>query len=104
MPSTDLTEYLDDRASPMRPDRVLRVDVIKLDGLTPIETSFDEILRAMRAEEAVSVWRAEYEHIEHPFPGTEFLTSRPVIMKTKILGALHKVSPSRFFILVERVV
>ena len=96
MPSTDLTEYLDDRANLMRQDRALRVDAIKVDSLTPTELAADEIVRAMRAEEAVSIWGAEHEHIEHPFPGMEFLTSRSVIMKTKVFDVLHKV---RFFYL-----
>jgi len=51
----------------------------------------------MRAEEAVSVWRAEYKHIEHPFSGMEFLTSGPVVMKMKVFDVLHRVSPGQFF-------
>jgi len=39
---------------------------------------------------------AEHEHIEHPFPGTEFLTSRSVIMRTKVFNLLHKVRSGCF--------
>ena len=49
----------------------------------------------------VSVWGAEHEHIEHPFPGMEFSTLRPVIMKTKVFNVLHNVTSGRIFILVE---
>ena len=91
MSSTDLTGYLDDRANLIKQDRALRVDATKLDGLTPTEAAAEKIVRAIRAEEEVSVWGAEHEHIEHPFPGMEFLTSRSVIMRTKVFNLLHKV-------------
>jgi len=66
-----------------------------------MRSSLPSKLRAMRAEGAVSVWGAEHEHIEHPFPGMEFSTARPVVMKTKVLDVLHKVTSGRFSILVE---
>ena len=97
MSSTDLGGYLDDRAKLIKQDRALRVDAVKLDNLTPTEAAAEEIVRGMRAEEAVSVWGAEHEGIEHPFPGMEFLTSRSVIMKTKVFNVLHKVRPRFFF-------
>jgi len=96
MSSNDLSVYLDDRARLIKQDRALRVDAVKLDNLAPTEAAADEIVRAMRAEEAVSVWGVQHEHIEHPFPGMEFLTSRSVIMKTKVFNVLHKVRPSAF--------
>ena len=98
MPSIDLSRYLDDRANLIRQDRALRVDAIKLDDLTPTEAAADRIVRAMRADEAISVWGAEHERIEHPFPGMEFLTSRSVIMKTRVFNVLHKVRSGSFFL------
>ena len=92
MPSVDLSEYLADRDKLMKQDRALRVDAVKLDDLTPTEAAAEQIVRDMRAEEAVSVWGVEREGIEHPFPGMEFLTSRSVIMRTKVFNVLHKVS------------
>lgn len=91
MSSIDLSVYLDERDKLIKQDRALRVDAAKSDVLTSTESAADAIVRAMRAEEAVSVWGAEHEGIEHPFPGMEFLTSRAVIMKTKVFDVLHKV-------------
>jgi len=91
MSSTDLSGYLADRVKLIKQDRALRVDAVKLDNLSATEVAAEEIVRAMRAEEAVSVWGAEHEDIEHPFPGMEFLTSRSVIMRTKVFNVLHKV-------------
>ena len=91
MSPTDLTTYLADRDTLIKQDRALRVDANKLENLSATEAAAEEIVRALRAEEAVSVWAAEHEDIEHPFPGMEFLTSRSVIMKTKVFDLLHKV-------------
>lgn len=91
MSSIDLSAYLDERDKLIKQDRALRVDAAKSDTLTSTESAADAIVRAMRAEEAVSVWGADHEGIEHPFPGMEFLTSRAVIMKTKVFDVLHKV-------------
>ena len=53
MPSVDLSEYLADRDKLMKQDRALRVDAVKLDDLTPTEAAAEQIVRDMRAEEAV---------------------------------------------------
>ena len=87
----DLSTYLADRDKLIKQDRALRIDSIKLENLSKTEAAAEEIVRAIRAEEAVSVWGEEHEGIEHPFPGMEFLTSRSVIMKTKVFNLLHKV-------------
>ena len=76
----------------MKQDRALRVDASKLDNLSSTEAEAERIVRIMRAEEAVSVWGVKHEGIEHPFPGMEFLTSKSVIMETKVFHLLHKVS------------
>ena len=95
--SIDLSAYLTDRDKLIRQDRGLRVDAAKLDDLSATEAKAEEIVRALRAEEAVSVWGAEHQDIEHPFPGMEFLTSRSVILRTKVFSLLHKVR-SRYLI------
>lgn len=94
MSSTDLSAYLADRDDLMKQDRALRVDAVKLDNLSATEAAAEEIVRALRAEEAVSVWGAEHDEIEHLFPGMEFLTSRSVIVKTKVFRLLNKVRVS----------
>ena len=91
MSSIDLSAYLADRDKLIKQDRALRVDAVKLDNLSTTEARADEIVRALRAEEAVSVWGAEHQDIEHPFPGMEFLTSKSVILRTKVFNVLHKV-------------
>ena len=99
MPPTDISTYLADRDTLIKRDRALRVDAIKLDDFSTTEAAADGIVRAMRAEEAVSVWGVEHEGIEHPFPGMEFLTSREVIVGTKVFKLLHKVRLLLLFIL-----
>ena len=89
----DPSAYLADRDKLIKRDRGLRVDAVKLDDLSATEAKAEEIVRALRAEEAVSVWGAEHQDIEHPFPGMEFLTSRSVILKTKVFNLLRKVRP-----------
>ena len=91
MALTDISTYLADRDSLIKQDRALRIDAIKLDNLSATEAAAEKIVRAIRAEEAVSVWGAEHEDIDHPFPGMEFLTARSVITKTKVFNILHKV-------------
>ena len=60
-------------ANLIKQDRALRVDATKLDGLTATEAAAEKIVRAIRVGEEGSVWEAEHEHIEHPFPGMEVL-------------------------------
>lgn len=90
MSPTDLSTYLADRDDLINQDRALRVDSVKRGNLSATEAAADEIVRAIRAEEASSVWGAAHEEVEHPFLGMEFLTSRSVIMKTKVFHLLHK--------------
>ena len=91
MTSPDLSAYLADRDKLIKQDRALRVDAVRMDSLSTTEAKAEEIVRALRAEEAISVWGAEHENIEHPVPGMEFLTSRSVILRTKVFNVLHKV-------------
>jgi adenosine deaminase CECR1 len=88
-----LTQYNKEREELIRQDRALRVDSVKLDNLTAAEAKAECIVRAIRAEEAMSVWDAETEAVPHPFPGMEFLTSKSIIQTTKIFKILHKVVP-----------
>lgn len=99
MSSVDISAHLDEREKLIKQDRALRVDAAKSGDLTPTESAADEIVRAMRAREAVSVWGVEQEGIENPFPGMEFLTSKAVIMKTKVFDVLHKVRALFFRVL-----
>ena len=92
MSPTDISTYLADRDNLIKQDRALRVDAAKLENLSKIEAEAERIVRELRAEEAVSVWGAEHEDIECTFPGMEFLTSKSVIVKTKVFNLLHKVS------------
>ena len=55
MSSTGLGGYLDDRAKLIKQECALRVDAVKLDNLSPTEAAAEEIVRGMRAEEAVPV-------------------------------------------------
>ena len=97
MTSPDLSACLANRDKLIKQDRVLRVDAVRLDNLSTTEAKAEEIVRALRAEEVISVWGAEHENIEHPFPGMEFLTSRSVILRTKVFNILHKVRLGYFY-------
>jgi len=99
MSPLDLSAYLSDRSNLIKQDRALRVDAEKLDNLSTTEAKAEAIVRGLRAEEAASVWGAEHADIEHPFPGMEFLTSRSVIMRTKVFNLLHQVRFWVFFFL-----
>ncbi|PPQ99222.1 hypothetical protein CVT24_009241 [Panaeolus cyanescens] len=59
-------------------------------SLSDKEKEADAVLRAIRAEEAESVWKREYEGVPHPFPGMEFLTGKKIIEKTKLFKILSK--------------
>lgn len=88
-----IDQYNTEREELIRQDRALRVDSVKLDNLTAAEAKAEQIIRAIRAEEAVSIWDVETETVPHPFPGMEFLTSKTTIQQTKIFKILSKVVP-----------
>lgn len=90
MSPTDLGAYLADRDRLIKQDRALRADAAKLENLSKTEAEAERIVRELRAKEAISVWGAEHEYIERTFPGMEFLTSKSVIVKTKVFDLLHR--------------
>ena len=96
MPS-DLSAYFANRDELIKQDRALRVDTPKLEDLSATEAKAEEVVRALRAEEAISVWGVEHQDIEHPFPGMEFLTARSVILRTKVFNVLRKVRIGYYF-------
>lgn len=71
--SSELAKYQADRAALVASDRSLRHDHIR-STLSTIEAKADAVVRKIRAEEASSIWSAQYPDVPHPFPGMEFLT------------------------------
>ncbi len=81
MAQTTLEAYLEARSSLISEDRSQRLDQGK--QYSSVELSADQIVRKIRAEEAVSVWGQgeDATSVYHPngdaprlFPGMEFLT------------------------------
>lgn len=69
-------EYSSRRSQLIEEDRSLRLDRAKLQCLTSVEAQAERIVRALRAEEANSLWGQVHEDIQLPFPGMEFLTGK----------------------------
>jgi adenosine deaminase CECR1 len=55
-----------------------------------LESEADQIVRRVRADEAVSVWSVQQDEVPHPFPGMEFLTGRNIIQKSKLFRIISK--------------
>lgn len=72
MASRVLADYLEKREKLIADDRALRVDHVRA-NYTAVELKAEEVVRAIRAREAVSVWGVEREDVPHPYPGMEFL-------------------------------
>jgi len=72
MPSPILADYLQRREKLIAEDRALRIDRVRA-NYTATELKADEVVRSIRAREAVTVWGINHEHVPHPFPGMEFL-------------------------------
>jgi hypothetical protein len=82
--SSDLAKYQAERADLIIRDRSLRGDHVHISrSMSEVEVKADKIVREIRAEEASSVWNAEYPSIPHPFPGMEFLTGIIILILTK---------------------
>jgi len=105
MTSQVLTDYLDKREKLIAADRALRVDCVRRANDTTAELRADEVVRAIRAREAVSVWGAEHDDVPHPYTGMEFLngmdnrilftidishktTARDIILKTDLYSKI----------------
>ncbi|KZP03232.1 Metallo-dependent hydrolase [Athelia psychrophila] len=90
MSQNNIAEYHAKRAAFIQEDRSRRADHARPGNRFEAEAKADAIISSLRAEEAISVWEAEHERIQHPFPGMEFLTARDVITGTKIFKILTK--------------
>ncbi|KAL0946743.1 hypothetical protein HGRIS_012921 [Hohenbuehelia grisea] len=87
--SAELDKYHAEREALIAEDRALRRDHTR-HAPSDAEARADQVIRNIRAEEAATIWKAEYPDILHPFPGMEFLNGRSIIMKTKLFKILHK--------------
>jgi adenosine deaminase CECR1 len=73
----DIQDHFSRRAALIQEDRSLRRENTLLQSLTEKESTADEIVRRIRAEEALSVWASKLlqaDEFPHIFPGMEFLT------------------------------
>lgn len=103
MTSSALASHLSDRDQLIAEEKALRFDAAKLADLTPSEKNAEATIRALRAEEHVSVWQKNHETPDL-FPGMHFFTSRDTMVKTKLYQALKRMPvhsalpPSRSYI------
>lgn len=71
MSSDLLTDYLQRRANLIKEDRALRKDYVRT--YNAAEQKADEVVRCIRAKEAVTVWGNKHGDVPHQYPGMEFL-------------------------------
>ncbi|EMD40416.1 hypothetical protein CERSUDRAFT_111019 [Gelatoporia subvermispora B] len=94
-----MEDYLERRKQLIHEDRARRVDAPGARTLSEDEVHADEIVRRIRAEEAISVWAVnsgsvfDYDPAKttpNVFPGMEFLTARETIIKTRLFEIISK--------------
>ncbi|EPQ58065.1 adenosine deaminase-like growth [Gloeophyllum trabeum ATCC 11539] len=83
-------EYLSKRDAFINDERSLRREHARLNALSDAEAQADTVVRQIRADEAKTIWTDDNENMPHVFPGMEFLTSRDLIVKTKLFNILAK--------------
>lgn len=69
-----LDDYLRDRINVINEDRALRTDCDITKRFSSAELQADQVVRAIRIQEAETIWGVEHDDVPHPFPGMEFLT------------------------------
>lgn len=82
MSSDLLTDYLQRRANLIKEDRALRKDYVRT--YNAAEQKADEVVRCIRAKEAVTVWGNKHGDVPHQYPGMEFLNAKDTILKTEL--------------------
>ncbi|KAG2123549.1 Metallo-dependent hydrolase [Suillus cothurnatus] len=92
MPSPILADYLQRREKLIAEDRALRIDRVRA-NYTATELKADEVVRSIRAREAVTVWGINHEHVPHPFPGMEFLNAKDIILHTDLYSKIVSKMP-----------
>ncbi|KAF5358069.1 hypothetical protein D9756_001350 [Leucocoprinus leucothites] len=85
-------DYLKQREELIDADRALRRDRLFAESSSALklEREADKVVRRIRAEEAVGVWKEDHLDVPHPFPGMEFLTGKGIIERTKIFKILSR--------------
>ncbi|KZT26495.1 adenosine deaminase-related growth [Neolentinus lepideus HHB14362 ss-1] len=87
---SSIHEYIAKREAFINDERTLRREHARLKACSDVEAQADRIIRKIRKEEALTIWSEESDSIPHIFPGMEFLTSRDIIVKTKLFNILTK--------------
>ncbi|KAG1756381.1 Metallo-dependent hydrolase [Suillus paluster] len=96
MSSQMLAEYLQRREKLIAEDRALRIDHVRA-NYTAAELKADEVVRSIRAREAVTVWGVDREDVPHPYPGMEFLNwydvPKDIILQTDLYSKIVSKMP-----------
>ncbi|KAG1877719.1 Metallo-dependent hydrolase [Suillus subalutaceus] len=92
MPSPMLADYLQRRDKLIAEDRALRIDRVRA-NYSMAELKADEVVRSIRAKEAVSFWGVDHENVLHPYPGMEFLNAKEIIVKTDLYSKIVSKMP-----------
>ncbi|KAI5124292.1 hypothetical protein M0805_008900 [Coniferiporia weirii] len=82
--------YLSARASLIAEDLSLRHDSSLVKTASADELKAEEIIKAIKTEEAKTIWSVEHEGVTNIFPGMEFLSAKHLVMKTKLFQILSK--------------
>ncbi|KLO10537.1 adenosine deaminase-related growth [Schizopora paradoxa] len=90
MASNDLEVYLTARTALITEERSIRRDFKELAKATEDELHADQIVRAIKLEEAKSIWAVDHPDTPNVFPGMAYLSARNLITKTKIFQIISK--------------
>ena len=82
---SSIADYEAQRALLIDDDRSLRREFLRIELRSDKEKEADNILRAIRASEAATIWKEDHPSIPHPFPGMEFLTGMLSTQRNQIL-------------------
>ncbi|KAG1735159.1 Metallo-dependent hydrolase [Suillus occidentalis] len=92
MSSDRLTRYIERRQKLIKEDRKLRKDYFR-EKYSEAEQRADEVVRCIRAKEAVTVWRDKHEDVPHQYPGMEIILKtelyQKIVSKMPKGGLLH---------------
>ena len=76
MASIDVEDYLAARTTLIAEERSIRRDFKELDKVTEDELHADQIVRAIKLEEAKTIWAIDHPDTPNVFPGMAYLSGK----------------------------
>ncbi|KLO10535.1 adenosine deaminase-related growth [Schizopora paradoxa] len=90
MVDNSIESYLAARNALISEERSIRRDFRELHKATDAELHADQIVRAIKLEEAKTIWAIDHPDTPNVFPGMSYLSARSLITKTKIFQLISK--------------